>query len=142
MKLIMILIMCFISSTHPILMILTMIMTSLMLNMYMYMYIKHSWFLLIITLLILGGLLVIFLYITSLTPNKKFNMKKIIFFTPLIILIENQNLIMNCNSNNQIMNLFTPNSLLMLILTLSYLILSLISIMNLIQSNMIPLKQQ
>nr|AIZ58541.1 NADH dehydrogenase subunit 6 [Reticulinasus faini]UYB78025.1 NADH dehydrogenase subunit 6 [Reticulinasus faini] len=142
MKLIMILIMCFISSTHPILMILMMIMTSLMLNMYMYMYIKHSWFLLIITLLILGGLLVIFLYITSLTPNKKFNMKKIIFFTPLIILIENQNLIMNYNSNNQIMNLFTPNSLLMLILTLLYLILSLISIMNLIQSNMIPLKQQ
>nr|YP_010535607.1 NADH dehydrogenase subunit 6 [Alectorobius mimon]UYB78454.1 NADH dehydrogenase subunit 6 [Alectorobius mimon]UYB78467.1 NADH dehydrogenase subunit 6 [Alectorobius mimon] len=140
MKSILFMILCFMASTHPISMIMIMILITLMLNMYMYMYMKYSWFIFIITLLILGGLLVIFLYITSLTPNKKFNFnKKILFITPLILFFKTK-LILNPNHHSQINIMFTPESMMMLILTLIYLILTLITIMYMIKSAMAPIK--
>nr|AHF21700.1 NADH dehydrogenase subunit 6 [Subparmatus marinkellei] len=139
MKLIIMSILCFMSSSHPILMIMFMIITLLTLNMYMYMYMKFSWFILMVTLLILGGLLVIFLYITSLTPNKKFNFKKIIFISPLVPFI-NMNSKMNPSNPSQMEILFTSKSLIMLIFTLIYLMLTLISITTLIKSSMAPIK--
>nr|YP_009348106.1 NADH dehydrogenase subunit 6 [Nothoaspis amazoniensis]APW83519.1 NADH dehydrogenase subunit 6 [Nothoaspis amazoniensis] len=106
----------------------------------MYMYMKYSWFILIITLLILGGLLVIFLYITSLTPNKKFIFnKKILILIPMSFFFKYTNIMIPAHPN-QILFLFTPKSLLIMIFTLAYMILTLITIMNLIKSNMTPLK--
>nr|YP_010535672.1 NADH dehydrogenase subunit 6 [Alectorobius rietcorreai]UYB78571.1 NADH dehydrogenase subunit 6 [Alectorobius rietcorreai] len=140
MKMITLMTLCFMASTHPIFMIITMILMALILNMYMYSFMKYTWFILIITLLILGGLLVIFLYVTSLTPNKKFKFKKKIFFLIPITFLLNTNQITNNSSNNQIDILFMTESMKMLILTLIYLILTLISITMLIKSSMAPIK--
>nr|YP_010535646.1 NADH dehydrogenase subunit 6 [Alectorobius peruvianus]UYB78532.1 NADH dehydrogenase subunit 6 [Alectorobius peruvianus] len=140
MKLILLTILSFIATKHPILMIMSMITMCLLLNVYMYMYMKYTWFIYIITLLILGGLLVIFLYITSLTPNKKFNFnKKVFLLTPLILFL-NTPQIMTMDQHYQIMTLFYPKSLTMVILTLIYLLLTLISIMSVVKSSMAPLK--
>nr|YP_010535542.1 NADH dehydrogenase subunit 6 [Alectorobius fonsecai]UYB78311.1 NADH dehydrogenase subunit 6 [Alectorobius fonsecai]UYL27220.1 NADH dehydrogenase subunit 6 [Alectorobius fonsecai] len=141
MKLILFMITCFISSSHPISMIIMIILISLSINMYMYMHMKFSWFIMIITLLILGGLMVIFLYITSLTPNKKFNFnKKFLLMTALLIFFSKTNQMMNSCHKSQIMNMFYPESLVTLILTLIFLMLTLISIMWLINSSMAPIK--
>nr|YP_010535490.1 NADH dehydrogenase subunit 6 [Alectorobius atacamensis]UYB78194.1 NADH dehydrogenase subunit 6 [Alectorobius atacamensis] len=140
MKLTFILTLCFISSSHPIMLIMIMILTTLTLNMCMYTYMKFSWFIFMITLLILGGLLVIFLYITSLTPNKKFSFKKFMYYMIPLFLILHPYQITNSTSNYQISMLFLPNSLIMLMFTLIYLMLTLITIMILIKSTMAPLK--
>nr|UYL27207.1 NADH dehydrogenase subunit 6 [Alectorobius amblus] len=139
MNLIIMMIICFIFSSHPIMMIFLMILITLSLNMYMYMYMKYTWFIFMITLLILGGLLVIFLYITSLTPNKKFNLNKIFYFTiPLVFFMKiNPNMQPN---NFYMFSLFMPSSMLLLTLMLIYLMLTLISIMKMIKSSMAPLK--
>nr|UYB78441.1 NADH dehydrogenase subunit 6 [Alectorobius microlophi] len=140
MKLIVLTTLCFISSSHPMMMIMIMILSTLILNFYMYLYMKYSWFILMITLLILGGLLVIFLYITSLTPNKKFNFNKtFIIMIPLILVLKFEQ-IMNPSISHQILYLFTPLSLILLMLTIMYLMLTLISIMRIIKSSMAPMK--
>nr|UYL27246.1 NADH dehydrogenase subunit 6 [Alectorobius spheniscus] len=139
MNLIIMMTLCFIFSSHPAMMILLMILITLTLNMYMYMYMKYTWLMFMITLLILGGLLVIFLYITSLTPNKKFSLNKIFYyFIPLTLLV-NFNPMMYPN-NYTMSSLFMPMSALMLIFMLIYLMLTLVSIMNMIKSSMAPLK--
>nr|YP_010535659.1 NADH dehydrogenase subunit 6 [Alectorobius puertoricensis]UYB78545.1 NADH dehydrogenase subunit 6 [Alectorobius puertoricensis]UYB78558.1 NADH dehydrogenase subunit 6 [Alectorobius puertoricensis] len=141
MKLILLLILSFIFSTHPIMLIIIMILTTITLNMYMYMYMKFSWFILMITLLILGGLLVIFLYITSLTPNKKFIFKKMYFFMiPLTFMLNTKQMTFFSTKNYQMMTLFSPTSLTILMFILIYLMLTLISIMVMIKSSMAPLK--
>nr|YP_010535737.1 NADH dehydrogenase subunit 6 [Ornithodoros asperus]UYB78753.1 NADH dehydrogenase subunit 6 [Ornithodoros asperus]UYB78766.1 NADH dehydrogenase subunit 6 [Ornithodoros asperus] len=143
MKLLIIFSTLFISSLHPISMIMIMIMTALLLVFFMYLILKFSWFPLITTLLLLGGLLVIFLYITSLTPNKKFNFKKLlllpfpiylfhIMYMKLPILIP-----MNPAKLEFIFMKFFNN---MLILMMFYLLVTLMAIMNLIQTNLAPIK--
>nr|YP_010535503.1 NADH dehydrogenase subunit 6 [Alectorobius cerradoensis]UYB78246.1 NADH dehydrogenase subunit 6 [Alectorobius cerradoensis]UYB78259.1 NADH dehydrogenase subunit 6 [Alectorobius cerradoensis] len=141
MKLILLMTLSFIFSSHPIMLIMIMILMTLILNMYMYMYMKFSWFILMITLLILGGLLVIFLYITSLTPNKKFTFKKTFFITiPMILFLKINQMTTQPNSNLQILTLFSPTPLIMMSFILIYLMLTLISIMMMIKSTTAPLK--
>nr|YP_010934989.1 NADH dehydrogenase subunit 6 [Ornithodoros improvisus]WKW52637.1 NADH dehydrogenase subunit 6 [Ornithodoros improvisus] len=132
----------FISSTHPISMIMMMIMMTMYINIILYKIMKHTWFPLIITLLMLGGLLVIFLYITSLTPNKKFIFKKKIFFfsLPLLFLFKMNNVLLYSNFNIQIYNIFTSSSMYTMIFMLLYLLITLIAIMMIIKSSLAPLK--
>nr|YP_010535633.1 NADH dehydrogenase subunit 6 [Alectorobius peropteryx]UYB78506.1 NADH dehydrogenase subunit 6 [Alectorobius peropteryx]UYB78519.1 NADH dehydrogenase subunit 6 [Alectorobius peropteryx] len=140
MKLMMLLIISFTFSAHPISMILTMIFLALTLNMYMYMYMKYTWFIMMITLLILGGLLVTFFYITSLTPNKKFTFKKkVLIAIPLLFFLKN-NQVMESTFDKQINTLIQINSLTIQIFTLTYLMLTLLTINHMIKSNMAPLK--
>nr|AIZ58528.1 NADH dehydrogenase subunit 6 [Alectorobius capensis]AMX74143.1 NADH dehydrogenase subunit 6 [Alectorobius capensis] len=139
MKLIFMMTSLFMCSSHPIMLIMIMITTTLMMNMYMYMYMKHLWFIFMITLLILGGLLVIFLYITSLTPNKKFSLKSIFFISiPMSMIFNFPN--MSFPNTFKISLLFSPLPSMMLMFILIYLMLTLLSITTLIKSSMAPLK--
>nr|YP_009000474.1 NADH dehydrogenase subunit 6 [Ornithodoros brasiliensis]AHF21688.1 NADH dehydrogenase subunit 6 [Ornithodoros brasiliensis]QZP40891.1 NADH dehydrogenase subunit 6 [Ornithodoros brasiliensis] len=142
MKLMLLISTWFISSSHPLSMIMTMILATLYINIIMYTVMKHSWFPLIITLLMLGGLLVIFLYITSLTPNKKFSFnKKILLIIPVMIFFTKfNNLFFHSNYSVQTNNIFSKTSTTMLIFLLMYLMITLISIMMIIKSSMAPLK--
>nr|YP_009536356.1 NADH dehydrogenase subunit 6 [Ornithodoros parkeri]AYN50634.1 NADH dehydrogenase subunit 6 [Ornithodoros parkeri] len=142
MKFMMIMPLLFMSSTHPISMIMIMILTTIYMSILMYKFMKFSWFILIITLLILGGLLVIFLYITSLTPNKKFifNKKWILFAFPMLLLLKNNNFPIMTINKSQIQEILTEKPLMMLMFMMFYLLISLISIMMIIKSIMAPLK--
>nr|YP_009536369.1 NADH dehydrogenase subunit 6 [Ornithodoros hermsi]AYN50647.1 NADH dehydrogenase subunit 6 [Ornithodoros hermsi]UYB78376.1 NADH dehydrogenase subunit 6 [Ornithodoros hermsi] len=132
----------FMSSQHPISMTLIMIMITLYINIFMYFMMKYTWFLLLISLLILGGLMVIFLYITSLTPNKKFSFNKKLFVIsiPLYLLIKMDNKMILSSSDFQVLNIFNYSSLLMMIYMMLYLMLTLISITIVVKSTLAPLK--
>nr|YP_010535529.1 NADH dehydrogenase subunit 6 [Ornithodoros erraticus]UYB78285.1 NADH dehydrogenase subunit 6 [Ornithodoros erraticus]UYB78298.1 NADH dehydrogenase subunit 6 [Ornithodoros erraticus] len=142
MKLLLILATLFLSSLHPISMLMIMISTTIYLTLMIYMVMKHSWLSLIITLLMLGGLLVIFLYITSLTPNKKFILSKKMFFAlmPLSLLINFNNSFYTNFSNLTTLSIFDIDKTPMLFLMLIYLLLTLLVIMKMINSMLSPLK--
>nr|UYB78714.1 NADH dehydrogenase subunit 6 [Ornithodoros turicata]UYB78740.1 NADH dehydrogenase subunit 6 [Ornithodoros turicata] len=142
MKFMMIMPLMFMSSTHPISMVMIMILTTIYMSIMMYKFMKFSWFILIITLLILGGLLVIFLYITSLTPNKKFtfNKKWLFISLPLLLVLKINNFPMVSMNKMQIQEILTEKPLMMLLFMMIYLLISLISIMMIIKSIMAPLK--
>nr|YP_009536343.1 NADH dehydrogenase subunit 6 [Ornithodoros tholozani]AYN50608.1 NADH dehydrogenase subunit 6 [Ornithodoros tholozani] len=143
MKILILLSTLFISSLHPVSMIMVMIMTTLLLILLMYLSLKFSWFPLIITLLMLGGLLVIFLYITSLTPNKKFNFKKIFLlpFPIFMLFIANmQSSILTPMNLPKLEMIFMKFYNIMLIFMMFYLLLTLMAIMSLIQTNLAPIK--
>nr|AIZ58578.1 NADH dehydrogenase subunit 6 [Ornithodoros costalis] len=142
MKLLFILTTLFLSSLHPISMLMIMISTTIYLTLMIYMVMKQSWLSLIITLLMLGGLLVIFLYITSLTPNKKFILSKKIFFalTPLTLLINFNNSFYTNFSNLTTLSIFDIDKTPMLFFMLIYLLLTLLVIMKMINSTLSPLK--
>nr|YP_009000461.1 NADH dehydrogenase subunit 6 [Ornithodoros rostratus]AHF21675.1 NADH dehydrogenase subunit 6 [Ornithodoros rostratus] len=142
MKLILISSMSFISSLHPISMIMIMMLTTMYMSIIMYMIMKSSWLPLIIMLLMLGGLLVLFLYITSLTPNKKFIFKKLPLFMTIFLLpfLKMENKLISNKFNLDMTNLFNMETMTMMIFTLIYLLISLIAIMLIIKSSMTPLK--
>lgn len=59
------------------------LLTSIIINFIL----LNSWFSYIILLIIIGGLLILFIYITSLIPNKKFKFNPFIFFISLMLII-------------------------------------------------------
>nr|YP_010550100.1 NADH dehydrogenase subunit 6 [Ornithodoros waterbergensis]AIZ58606.1 NADH dehydrogenase subunit 6 [Ornithodoros waterbergensis]AMX74169.1 NADH dehydrogenase subunit 6 [Ornithodoros waterbergensis]UYL27168.1 NADH dehydrogenase subunit 6 [Ornithodoros waterbergensis] len=141
MKLLMMISIWFISSNHPISMILILIFSTLLMNFYIYIQLKSTWFPLMVTLLILGGMLAIFLYITSLTPNKKFHMIKIpILLSTMVLMIKTKtNLFMNFQQN-QVFNMFTNSPTTLIIIMMIYLLVTLIAIMMMIKAAMAPMK--
>nr|NP_996549.1 NADH dehydrogenase subunit 6 [Ornithodoros porcinus]BAD12479.1 NADH dehydrogenase 6 [Ornithodoros porcinus] len=140
MKLLMMISIWFIASNHPISMILILIFSTLLMNFCVYSHLKNTWFPLMVTLLILGGMLTIFLYITSLTPNKKFYMIKTPILLSFVTLLINtkSSLFMNF-WQNQVFNMFA-NSPMILIIMVFYLLLTLIAIMMMIKAAMAPMK--
>nr|AIZ58632.1 NADH dehydrogenase subunit 6 [Ornithodoros porcinus] len=140
MKLLMMISIWFIASNHPISMILILIFSTLLMNFCVYTHLKNTWFPLMVTLLILGGMLAIFLYITSLTPNKKFYMIKIPILLSFVTLLINTKSSLYMNFwQNQVFNMFA-NSPMALIIMVFYLLLTLIAIMMMIKAAMAPMK--
>nr|YP_009480316.1 NADH dehydrogenase subunit 6 [Ornithodoros savignyi]AIZ58734.1 NADH dehydrogenase subunit 6 [Ornithodoros savignyi]AIZ58747.1 NADH dehydrogenase subunit 6 [Ornithodoros savignyi] len=141
MKMLMMLSIWFIASTHPISMIMILISTTLFLNLIIYTQLKNTWFPFTMTLLILGGMLTIFLYITSLTPNKKFTFNKIfMILSPSTLFINtNKNIFLNFQQKH-ILELFNLSSITAVIITTIYLLVTLIAIMMMIKSSMAPMK--
>nr|YP_010535698.1 NADH dehydrogenase subunit 6 [Alectorobius rudis]UYB78623.1 NADH dehydrogenase subunit 6 [Alectorobius rudis] len=139
MKFMIILPILFMSSHHPISMIIFMVITMITMNMLMYISLKHSWFIMIFILLILGGLLVVFLYITSLSPNKKFFInKKIIMLTPILMTPSIQ--FLKISNNHSQTHLFMTESMTMMTFTLLFLIITLMVITSIIKTNLAPIK--
>nr|YP_010550087.1 NADH dehydrogenase subunit 6 [Ornithodoros phacochoerus]AIZ58645.1 NADH dehydrogenase subunit 6 [Ornithodoros phacochoerus]UYL27155.1 NADH dehydrogenase subunit 6 [Ornithodoros phacochoerus] len=141
MKLLMMISIWFIASNHPISMILILVFSTLLMNFCIYMQLKSTWFPLMVTLLILGGMLTIFLYITSLTPNKKFHMIKTPILLSIMTLAINSktNLFMNFQQN-QVFNLFANSPTTLITMMMIYLLITLIAIMMMIKAAMAPMK--
>nr|AIZ58619.1 NADH dehydrogenase subunit 6 [Ornithodoros moubata]UYB78480.1 NADH dehydrogenase subunit 6 [Ornithodoros moubata] len=141
MKLLMMTSIWFIASTHPISMILILIFSTLLMNFCVYTQLKNTWFPLMVTLLILGGMLTIFLYITSLTPNKKFHINKLpILLSMMMFLIKiKTNLFMSFHQN-QIFSMFSNSLESLIIIMMIYLLMTLIAIMMMIKASMAPMK--
>nr|AIZ58682.1 NADH dehydrogenase subunit 6 [Ornithodoros pavimentosus]AIZ58695.1 NADH dehydrogenase subunit 6 [Ornithodoros pavimentosus] len=141
MKLLMMMSIWFIASSHPISMMIILIFSTLYLNLLIYTQLKNTWFPLMVTLLILGGMLTIFLYITSLTPNKKFTFNKFFIATSIMTLLANtkNNIFMNFKTTH-IITMFNNHSISIIILMTIYLLVTLIAIMMMIKSSMAPMK--
>nr|QEH58971.1 NADH dehydrogenase subunit 6 [Rhagovelia sp. XD-2019] len=129
---------------HPLsmgfLLILQTITTAMIMNMIM----KNSWYSYILTLIMAGGMLILFMYMASIASNEimKFSLKMIMPATLIMMLffMETENF-MNFESNkmnlemNQtlsLMKLFSTKSLIITILLALYLLMTMIYVISII----------
>lgn len=136
-----ILIISFFLFNHPMTILILIISTTIIISILRIKFLKIIWLSLILILLILGGILILFLYLISLIPNKK------IIFKKKILLLLAFGLIINFNTSNQvnlsintIINLFFPPSIRWLLFIIIYLLLTLIVVIIIIESSKAPIK--
>lgn len=127
--------------THPLIMLISVMLLTLYISIIFYLISQFSMISLIIVLLILGGILVIFIYMVRLTPNNKisFNFKILvsIFFILFLLNVE----IQIKNLDIQIFNkIYFTNYINLIMLIIIYLILSLNVVIKLTNSNITPMK--
>nr|YP_011008750.1 NADH dehydrogenase subunit 6 [Uroobovella oviformis]WPV72076.1 NADH dehydrogenase subunit 6 [Uroobovella oviformis] len=130
-----------IMSNSPIIMIM-MIMSLTIINAILLMTkLKFSWFSLMLILMMLGGMIILFIYIASLSPN---NMNINVYYSPIMLIIMtlsyfkiNNNMLIS--SKNYIFQLMTSFSFLSSILIMLYLLMSLFLILKLMMNINNPL---
>nr|WLD06653.1 NADH dehydrogenase subunit 6 [Dermacentor reticulatus] len=129
MKLLILLSILCMSMSHPIMMLMSLILLTLFLSMSFYFLFQFSLISLLMILIILGGMLIIFMYMISLCPNKKIfiNIKMIIFSILMTIPIYFPFHMMSFNIIN-IEKIYSINFTNMLILMMLFLIMSLMII--------------
>nr|YP_010947022.1 NADH dehydrogenase subunit 6 [Eucorydia linglong]WGO57818.1 NADH dehydrogenase subunit 6 [Eucorydia linglong] len=146
----------FMQTKHPLAMGFILLMQTILLCIITGLMSQTFWFTYILFLIFLGGMLVLFIYVTSLASNEMFKMSTKVMMTsliPIIITIFDLNLFMNnpetTNSNNLINNeliyslikLYSePNSFITIMLA-SYLFLTLIAVVNITNISMGPLRK-
>nr|UNO54155.1 NADH dehydrogenase subunit 6 [Dermacentor (Indocentor) sp.] len=114
------------SSSHPILMLISLILLTLFLAITFHFLFQLALISLMMILIILGGMLIIFMYMISLCPNKKIQMdnKMILFSMMISSLIILPSLMMNFEIF-YIGKIYSINFINMLIMMMIYLIMSL-----------------
>nr|UZG91583.1 NADH dehydrogenase subunit 6 [Dermacentor reticulatus] len=129
MKLLILLSILCMSMSHPIMMLMSLILLTLFLSMSFYFLFQFSLVSLLMILIILGGMLIIFMYMISLCPNKKIfiDIKMIIFSILMTIPIYFPFHMMSFNIIN-IEKIYSINFTNMLILMMIFLIMSLMII--------------
>nr|AHF21597.1 NADH dehydrogenase subunit 6 [Allothyrus sp. LamingtonNP-QMS95173] len=131
----------FLISSHPLMMIIMIILMTLYISSLMFMISKFSWMSFILILVMLGGMLILFIYIASLASNELFNLNNKMI--PLILMMM---MIIPWNFYNKIItpmnlnNFFFSYSSLNIFMIIMYLLLSLIIIINIIKSSKSPLR--
>nr|YP_010743028.1 NADH dehydrogenase subunit 6 [Anagonalia emeiensis]WEU75309.1 NADH dehydrogenase subunit 6 [Anagonalia emeiensis] len=112
-----------------------------------------SWFTMITFLMMIGGLLILFTYMSSIASNEKFKIKMnltLIMFMIIIIqeemLIENQtNEIQSMNMNlemNSMIKLYNKKSMIMTVILVLYLLLTMIVISKIVKHHEGPLRSK
>nr|YP_011010404.1 NADH dehydrogenase subunit 6 [Metrocoris inthanon]WPW47019.1 NADH dehydrogenase subunit 6 [Metrocoris inthanon] len=129
-----------IMSQHPLSMGFNLILLTLILSMSMNLFMKYSWYSYILILVMLGGMLVLFMYMASVASNEimKFSLKMVM--SPLMVVIisffllknemmTNINMIIPTIENQQtfsMMKLFNSKSMIITILLAMYLLITMI----------------
>nr|YP_006234402.1 NADH dehydrogenase subunit 6 [Bothriocroton concolor]AET63050.1 NADH dehydrogenase subunit 6 [Bothriocroton concolor] len=118
--------------SHPMTMLLSVMFLVFFLSMLLYLISQLAIVSMIMILLILGGMLIIFLYMVSLCPNNKiyFNKKKMNFSIILMILIMKMPYMLMSTETSILMKMYFNNFLNMLILMMMYLMFSLLVVMK------------
>nr|UOU85042.1 NADH dehydrogenase subunit 6 [Silo pallipes] len=148
--------------SHPLIITLSLIFQFCILTLIIG-YMSYSfWMSYIMFLVFIGGLLILFIYISSLTPNKMFmfNMKKIIYFMSFFILfiyfsniypllfnmemMKFMNLysFINLENKNYISNFYNKNEMYLTILLINYLMLTLIISIKITNLNSGPMRSK
>nr|BCW91244.1 NADH dehydrogenase subunit 6 [Amblyomma sp.]BCW91257.1 NADH dehydrogenase subunit 6 [Amblyomma sp.]BCW91270.1 NADH dehydrogenase subunit 6 [Amblyomma sp.]BCW91283.1 NADH dehydrogenase subunit 6 [Amblyomma sp.]BCW91296.1 NADH dehydrogenase subunit 6 [Amblyomma sp.] len=140
MKIITFLSVLLISMSHPMSMLISVIILTILMAMIFYQNSCNSLFSLMLILLILGGMLIIFMYMVSLCPNKKinFNFKTLVFFSMTTIL--NFNYIFNKFNYQELIKIYSFPFMNMLIIMMIYLLITLMVTMKLLNWISSPLK--
>nr|YP_009364252.1 NADH dehydrogenase subunit 6 [Anaulaciulus koreanus]ARF02895.1 NADH dehydrogenase subunit 6 [Anaulaciulus koreanus] len=133
----------FLQSLHPIAMLMIILFTTMLVVISIVFSLQTSWLSYILFMVMLGGLLILFIYITTLTPNSKMimiNYYSILLFF-LLIFSQKANSMKDNNMNYSsidllsIMKMFHPSLLLMTIAISIYLLISLFVIVYITQYN-------
>nr|APT41456.1 NADH dehydrogenase subunit 6 [Micropygomyia cayennensis] len=155
----------FMSMTHPLAMGLMLLIQTLIISLIIGLMMKTFWFSYILFLTFMGGMLILFIYITSLASNEMFSFssKILILFSLLMfmilisMLITDKSFIMHYFNNTEMTEFFNtkilfkenflnlnkfynfPINLIMLMMVI-YLLLTLIVIVKITQTNFGPLR--
>nr|YP_010947035.1 NADH dehydrogenase subunit 6 [Eupolyphaga hanae]WGO57831.1 NADH dehydrogenase subunit 6 [Eupolyphaga hanae] len=149
--------MMFTQINHPLAMGLILLMQTTILCLISGLMVQTFWFSYVLFLIFLGGMLVLFIYVTSLASNEMFNMSmkmmmsSSIFTTLLLMMVMkmpqnntdliNQEMIMNNENILLLMKLYNGSSSLVTILLASYLFLTLIAVVKITNISKGPLRQ-
>nr|AYR05356.1 NADH dehydrogenase subunit 6 [Coleoptera sp. ACP-2013] len=132
----------FIFLKHPLSLTLTIILQTMMIALISGMLNLNFWFSYILFLILIGGMMILFIYMTSIASNEKFKFSMNIFLTMMITLglsnmFINNNLIQNFKNIELTFTLpfilnkyFNSNSILTFSLIIIYLLITLIMIVN------------
>nr|YP_001936616.1 NADH dehydrogenase subunit 6 [Eremobates cf. palpisetulosus SEM-2008]ACA49844.1 NADH dehydrogenase subunit 6 [Eremobates cf. palpisetulosus SEM-2008] len=131
----------FIMLTHPMSMILVIIPTTVIYAMMISKLMNTSWFSLILILILIGAMLILFLYMASLSPNELFNLPKYLPMILLLMLIPMPNGL----TNNPMLNfnsykLFSQIQLSTTIILTIYLLVTMITAVKITNINEGPLR--
>nr|AZH07867.1 NADH dehydrogenase subunit 6 [Lepinotus reticulatus] len=137
--------------SHPLSMSIILITSTLMISILTSTLIKQFWFSYILILIFIGGMLILFIYMVSLIPNKKFkfnyNMLWPFFTLPVLLTISPLNFSEMNLKINQIFHIylntikiFNSTSSLLTILTISFLFLIMIMVTKITKSIKGPIR--
>nr|UKO33017.1 NADH dehydrogenase subunit 6 [Stenochironomus sp. 1CZ] len=81
--------MSFIFLSHPVSMNMNLMMQTLLISIFSGLFLSSFWFSYSLFLIFLGGMLILFLYMTAIASNEKFSMKMNLKFPLIIVLMSN-----------------------------------------------------
>uniref|UniRef100_UPI0030E386EB NADH dehydrogenase subunit 6 n=1 Tax=Poecilochirus mrciaki TaxID=3127720 RepID=UPI0030E386EB len=141
MKILLILGTLFCANSHPVSLIILLILSTLTASFIMTMIFKSSWFSLIFILVMLGGLLILFIYIASLASNEAFKMNKIMYLTPFLLLMPIKTTPpMSSFEDSQLFLLYSYSSSLNNCIAIMYLLMTLLVVIDIISCYNAPLR--
>nr|YP_009485866.1 NADH dehydrogenase subunit 6 [Limbodessus palmulaoides]AVZ66438.1 NADH dehydrogenase subunit 6 [Limbodessus palmulaoides] len=157
--------MIFLFMNHPLSMGINLLIQTIIISIIMIMFSLSSWFSYILFLIMVGGMLILFMYMTSLASNEKFKFSTKIFTISLIFmfimmlmkidplfinmlsktsnnmeLLNNMNLLKNENLNSLNSMYNKPNHIIT-IMMINYLLITLIAVVKITKFNSGPLRQ-
>lgn len=138
-------------SSHPVIIIAMILVQSLLTCVLIWFNIKNRWISFVLFLIFLGGLIVLFIYITSLAYNEKFRIKlndqiNFINLTILLIIIFNLNFFekiyysIRQNLYDNIIILFNSSLIFITLIIIRYLLLTLIVVVKVASKIEAPLR--
>nr|AXS65257.1 NADH dehydrogenase subunit 6 [Bostrichoidea sp. 5 KM-2017] len=138
---------------HPLSITIILIIQSLLISLISGSLNYDFWFSYIMFMIMIGGMLVVFIYMTSIASNEKFNMFKMWLTLPIMLIIPNMGMMFFMNMEDtklsktwkfneiSLIKFYSwPSSLLMITLMI-YLLMALIAIVKITQTNKGPLRQ-
>nr|YP_010952967.1 NADH dehydrogenase subunit 6 [Empoascanara angkhangica]WMQ52410.1 NADH dehydrogenase subunit 6 [Empoascanara angkhangica] len=113
---------------------------------------ETSWFMMVTFLMMIGGLLIIFSYMSSIASNEKFKIKfNLMLFTLIIIIIidemlfdhqinEKQEVMFSTNTDLSLIKIYNYKSMYMTIMLVMYLLITMISVSKMVKHHDGPLR--
>nr|YP_011017313.1 NADH dehydrogenase subunit 6 [Amblyomma argentinae]WQF68976.1 NADH dehydrogenase subunit 6 [Amblyomma argentinae] len=129
-----------ISMNHPMLMLLSVIAMTLLISLMFYQNSCNSLLPLILILLVLGGMMIIFMYMVSLCPNKKMQFNKKIIFLIIFLIFLKFSFIFVKIENQEFFKLYCYPFMNLMIFMLIYLLICLLVVMKLLNWISSPMK--
>uniref|UniRef100_UPI00315DD874 NADH dehydrogenase subunit 6 n=1 Tax=Parasipyloidea carinata TaxID=3126553 RepID=UPI00315DD874 len=143
--------MMFLIMKHPLSMGMMIIMQTTIISMMTGLMFKSFWFSYILFLMYIGGMMVLFIYMTSLVPNMMFTINKknilLIIITTALIMMTNKNyttmnndMIMTNYKSMILLKMYNKPTNMSLIMLASYLLFTMITVFKITESNKGPLR--
>nr|ACY00208.1 NADH dehydrogenase subunit 6 [Bacillus rossius] len=143
--------MTFLMMKHPMSMGMIIIMQTTMISMMTGMLYKSFWFSYILFLMFIGGMMVLFIYMTSLMPNMMFSLSSksmtmiiltlgIMLWTQKKTMINNNDMELMMTNNTMLTKMYNYPVNISLIMMASYLFFTMITVFKITESNKGPLR--